>query len=61
MKVSVADAASYDPEEVRAGLARSLAALGLNPDNPFAELVRPGQTVFVKPNWVAHRYRASCP
>lgn len=58
--VSVAQAADYAPEVVEAALDVLLEDLGLDPSNPFAGFVHPGQTVFVKPNWVAHRYRASC-
>ncbi|MBN2406069.1 MAG: DUF362 domain-containing protein [Elusimicrobia bacterium] len=29
--------------------------------NPLGFLIKPGDRVFIKPNFVAHRYRASCP
>lgn len=29
--------------------------------NPLEGLVKPGDNVFIKPNWVASRWRASCP
>jgi uncharacterized protein (DUF362 family) len=60
MSVAVAHAEDYAPDNVRAGLARLFALLGLPADNPFAGLIAPGDTVFIKPNWVAHQYRASC-
>jgi len=28
--------------------------------NPLAGLIRPGQRVFIKPNWVTHEYRVGC-
>lgn len=35
-------------------------SLGLDPSNPFADLIKPGMRVFIKPNWVASRWRESC-
>ncbi len=32
-----------------------------DPENPMRGVVRPGDRVFIKPNWVASRWRASCP
>jgi uncharacterized protein (DUF362 family) len=29
-------------------------------ENPLSSLIKPGDTVFIKPNWVAHEYRKSC-
>ena len=29
--------------------------------NPLGSLIKPGNSVFIKPNWVASRWRASCP
>jgi uncharacterized protein (DUF362 family) len=61
MPVSAVRAESYDPAVVRAALRKAFDLLGLDPANPFKDIVRPGNRVFLKPNWVAHRYRASCP
>jgi uncharacterized protein (DUF362 family) len=36
-------------------LRQLFAAWGLDPENPFREHVRPGQTALIKPNWVNHR------
>ena len=30
-------------------------------ENPLGSLIKPGNSVFIKPNWVASRWRASCP
>lgn len=30
-------------------------------ENPLGNLIKPGDSVFIKPNWVASRWRASCP
>lgn len=51
--------APYELDEVRDALGRLFALLGYPAHNPFAGLIQPGDTVFIKPNWVAHRYRAS--
>ena len=61
MPVSAVRAPSYDPAQVRASLRKAFDLLGLDPANPLKDVVRPGNQVFIKPNWVAHRYRASCP
>ena len=29
--------------------------------NPLGSIIKPGNSVFIKPNWVASRWRASCP
>jgi len=57
--VSIARADSYAPEVVREALRTALAGLGAPPSNPLGNVVRPGDTVFIKPNWVAHEYRKS--
>lgn len=35
--------------------------LGYPAENPLGKIVHPGDKVFIKPNWVASRWRASCP
>lgn len=61
MRVAVQHAPNYHPDVVRKSLVDACVALGMPSENPFGGLVRPGDVVFIKPNWVAHRYRASCP
>jgi uncharacterized protein (DUF362 family) len=59
MTVAITGAASYELDEVRGALQRLFALLGYDPHNPLGALIKPGDTVFIKPNWVAHAYRAS--
>lgn len=59
--VAIARAESYEPTAVREALQELFHQLGYDQDNPFSGLVRPGDSVFIKPNWVAHQYRKSCP
>ncbi len=61
MPVSAVQAPSYNREDVHASLQKAFELLGMDATNPFGDLIRPGNQVFIKPNWVAHRYRASCP
>lgn len=59
--VAIATADSYRPAQVNRALDVIFHSLGMDPDNPFAGMVKPGQRVFIKPNWVASRWRKSCP
>jgi uncharacterized protein (DUF362 family) len=61
MEVAVAAAASYQEGEVRRSFAEMFDLLGYDANNPFGHLIKPGDRVFIKPNWVAHQYRKSCP
>jgi len=61
LKVGIVTASDYSEESVRAGLERLFAYLGYDLGNPLKAIISPGDTVFIKPNWVAHRYRQSCP
>ncbi len=58
--VAIAQADSYRPNKINRALNEIFHSLGMNPDNPFEGLVKPGQRVFIKPNWVASRWRKSC-
>lgn len=60
-KVAIETCDSYRLEAVGEALDRLFASLGMNPANPFADMVEPGMRVTIKPNWVASRWRASCP
>lgn len=60
MAVCAVRASDYEVTEVRRALQRGFQLLGYDPSNPFGTLVKPGETVFIKPNWVSHSYRASC-
>ena len=59
--VAIAAADSYRPQQVNAALDKIMSSLGLDPANPFKDIVKPGMRVFIKPNWVASRWRESCP
>lgn len=59
--VAIATANSYRPAQVNRAMDEIFRSLGMDPVNPFTEMVRPGNRVFIKPNWVASRWRASCP
>ncbi len=56
-KVAIANCSGYAPEEVDATLARLMASLGYG----FSDFIHPGMSVFIKPNWVASRWRESAP
>jgi uncharacterized protein (DUF362 family) len=60
MKVGIVRTENYAPDTVKASMRKLFALLGRNPENPFEGFIKPGDKVFIKPNWVAHRYRASC-
>ena len=59
-KVSIGQVDSYQKKEIKQTLCEMFATLGMDPDNPFRDLVHPGDSVFIKPNWVASRWRVSC-
>lgn len=60
-RVVIAAADSYRPNKVNHALDEIFLGLGLNPENPFEGYIQPGMRVFIKPNWVASRWRESCP
>ncbi|MCQ2329711.1 MAG: DUF362 domain-containing protein [Paludibacteraceae bacterium] len=59
-KIAIASADSYHPLQVNAAMDSLMISLGLDPANPFKEIIKPGMRVFIKPNWVASRWRESC-
>lgn len=61
MAVSIVKAENYEGKTIRRALRQACSLLGMDPDNPFRDIVSPGFRVFIKPNWVAHEYRRSCP
>ena len=61
MIAAIATADSYQPQKVNRALDCIFRSLGLNPECPFKGIIKPGMTVFIKPNWVASRWRESCP
>ena len=59
-KVSIANISSYDYAEIKAVCIKMFQDFGLPADNPLGYLIKPGNRVFIKPNWVASRWRKSC-
>lgn len=60
IKVAIGSADNYRLETIKNALDKLFISLGYDPDNPFKDIIAPGQQVFIKPNWVASRWRESC-
>lgn len=60
-RVAIEHVDTYRVEAVKECLCRCFADLKLNAKNPLGTYIHPGDRVFIKPNWVASRWRASCP
>lgn len=60
-RVAIEHADNYRLETIRGALRRGFKDLGMPGKNPFSGFIKPGDTVFIKPNWVASRWRTSCP
>lgn len=52
---------NYRLDSVKEALRKCFDALDYPARNPLQTLIHPGDTVFIKPNWVASRWRESCP
>ena len=61
VKVGIEHADNYRLETVKNALARCFSDIGLPEKNLLGGIVHPGDKVFIKPNWVASRWRESCP
>lgn len=59
--VSIVSCSSYQMDSISKALDKLFETLGYDPANPFSGIIKPGMRVFIKPNWVASRWRASCP
>jgi uncharacterized protein (DUF362 family) len=59
-KVSVCRAEDYTEKSVNYALDNLFLNLGYDLNNPFSGFIKPGMKVFIKPNWVASRWRKSC-
>ena len=59
--VAIEHTDNYRLEPVKEALRKCFHDLGYPEDNPLGSIVHPGDRVFIKPNWVASRWRASCP
>lgn len=51
----------YSIENIRCALQKIFKMLGYPNDNPLGQIIKPGMTVFIKPNWVSSKWRESCP
>lgn len=60
MKVSISNTSSYDMNDINKSLDILFENLDMNVEKPFKDLVKPGMNVFIKPNWVASKWRESC-
>lgn len=60
MKVAYSWSESYRLENIHDALKEMFNLLGYPKKNPFSKFIEPGMTVFIKPNWVASRWRESC-
>lgn len=60
-RVAIEHCDNYRVESVKNTLRECFADLGYPQENPLSQVVKPGDKVFIKPNWVASRWRASCP
>lgn len=61
INVSIEHADSYRLEVVKKALLKMFEDMGYPKDNPLSAIIKPGDRVFIKPNWVASRWRESCP
>lgn len=59
-KIAIEHADNYRLETVKEVLRKCFFDLGLPIKNPLQNYIRPGNKVFIKPNWVASRWRESC-
>lgn len=59
-KVAIAAAEDYSLQTVKEALKASFKDLGYDTQNPLGGIIKPGMQVFIKPNWVASRWRESC-
>ena len=60
-KVAIRHGDNNRLETVKKLLLECFMDLGLPASNPLKDYISPGNKVFIKPNWVASRWRASCP
>lgn len=59
-RVAIEHADNYRLETIKGALRKCFKDLGMQETNPFSKIIKPGDKVFIKPNWVASRWRASC-
>lgn len=59
-QIAIEHTDNYRLDTVKSALRECFADLGLPKENPLGKYVKPGNKVFIKPNWVASRWRESC-
>ena len=59
-RVGIEVADNYRLNTVKETLRRCFADMGLPVSNPLEKIITPGDRVFIKPNWVASKWRESC-
>lgn len=60
-KVAYININNYDISNVKEALKELFISLGYDKNNPLGHIIEPGMNVFIKPNWVASKWRESCP
>jgi len=60
-KVAYTTVPDYNLNSVKDALAKIFSSLGYDKNNPLGNIIKPGMNVFIKPNWVASKWRESCP
>ena len=60
-RVVIEHADNYRLVTIKETLKKCFKNLGMPEKNPFSRTIKPGDKVFIKPNWVASRWRNSCP
>lgn len=60
-KVAIEHTDNYRLLSIKETLCKCFEDLGYPKHNPLGILIKPGDKVFIKPNWVASRWRESCP
>ena len=60
-KIAIEHADNYRLETIKETLRKCFSDLNLPKENPLGRYIVPGNRVFIKPNWVASRWRESCP
>lgn len=59
-RIAIEHVDNYRLKSIKDTLRRCFQELGMPNENPLQEIVHPGDIVFIKPNWVASRWRESC-
>lgn len=60
-KIGIELADNYRLDTIKTTLLKGFLDIGLPMKNPLGNIISPGDKVFLKPNWVASRWRESCP